>query len=142
MISRGALARTVRLLASVDGAFVARYVADGLILATPTGSTAYAYAVGGPILPPWLENIVLIPAAPRSQPGHVRVLDAEAVVEVLVETEMEDALCGWAYGGRSFTGTSCASSAVRSKHVSCGCAAQRLLRHTGRTSDATQRRGT
>jgi len=92
VISRGALARTVRLLASVDGAFVARYVADGLILATPTGSTAYAYAVGGPILPPWLENIVLIPAAPHLSLERPFVLDAEAVVEVLVETEMEGML--------------------------------------------------
>jgi len=92
VISRGALARTVRLLASIDGAFVARYVADGLILATPTGSTAYAYAVGGPILPPWLENIVLIPAAPHLSLERPFVLDAEAVVEVRVETEMEGML--------------------------------------------------
>lgn len=92
VISRGALARTVRLLAFVDGAFVTRYVADGLILATPTGSTAYAYAVGGPILPPWLENIVLIPAAPHLSLERPFVLDAEAVVDVRVETEMEGML--------------------------------------------------
>jgi NAD+ kinase len=92
VISRGSLARTVRLHASVDGIFMTRYVADGLILATPTGSTAYAYAVGGPILPPWLENIVLIPAAPHLSLERPFVLDAEAIVEIRVETEMEGML--------------------------------------------------
>ncbi len=92
VISRGALARTVRLYASVDGVFMTRYVADGLILATPTGSTAYAYAVGGPILPPWLENIVLIPAAPHLSLERPFVLDAEAIVEVRIESEMDGML--------------------------------------------------
>ena len=92
VISRGALARTVRLYTSVDGALMTRYVADGLILATPTGSTAYAYAVGGPILPPWLENIVLIPAAPHLSLERPFVLDAEAVIEVRVETEISGML--------------------------------------------------
>ncbi len=87
-ISRGALARTVRLSTFVDGALLTRYVADGLILSTPTGSTAYAYAVGGPILPPWLENIVMIPAAPHLSLDRPFVLDAEAVIEVRTETEI------------------------------------------------------
>lgn len=68
VISRGALARTVRLHASVDGVFMTRYVADGLILATPTGSTAYAYAVGGPILPLAREHRPH-PGGTASQPG-------------------------------------------------------------------------
>ncbi len=88
VISRGALARTVRLSTSIDGAFMTRYVADGLILSTPTGSTAYAYAVGGPILPPWLENIVLIPAAPHLSLDRPFVLNAEAKIEVRLETEI------------------------------------------------------
>ncbi|MGC9521355.1 MAG: NAD(+)/NADH kinase [Anaerolineae bacterium] len=88
VISRGALARTVKLYTFVDGAMLARYVADALILATSTGSTAYAYAVGGPILPPWLDNIVLVPAAPHLSLERPVVLDAEAVVEVRIETEI------------------------------------------------------
>jgi NAD+ kinase len=87
-ISRGALARTVRLHTSVDGAPLTRYVADGLILSTPTGSTAYAYAVGGPILPPWLENIVMVPTAPHLSLDRPFVLNAEAVIRVRVETEI------------------------------------------------------
>jgi NAD+ kinase len=92
VISRGALARTVRLYTSIDGAFMTRYVADGLILSTPTGSTAYAYAVGGPILPPWVENIVLIPAAPHLSLDRPFVLDAAAEVEVRLETEISGML--------------------------------------------------
>jgi NAD+ kinase len=87
-VSRGALARTVRLHTSIDGTMMTRYVADGLILATPTGSTAYAYAVGGPILPPWLDNIVVVPAAPHLSMERPLVLDAQSVIEVRVETQI------------------------------------------------------
>lgn len=65
MIGRGREVRPVHLLAKLDGEALTAYVADGLILATPTGSTAYALAVGGPILPPELRNILLVPVAPH-----------------------------------------------------------------------------
>ncbi len=88
VVSRSALARTVRLTTYVDGALLTRYVTDALILATATGSTAYAYALGGPILPPWLNNILLVPAAPHLSLERPLVLDAEAVVEVKIDTEI------------------------------------------------------
>ncbi len=88
VVSRGALARTVRLYASIDGSFMTRYVADALILATPTGSTAYAYAAGGPVLPPWLNNIIVVPTAPHLSMERPLVLDADAIVEVVVETQI------------------------------------------------------
>lgn len=88
VVSRGALARTVRLYTAVDGTFMTRYVADALILATPTGSTAYAYAAGGPILPPWLDNIVMVAAAPHLSMERPLVLDAQSVVEVAVKTDI------------------------------------------------------
>ena len=88
VVSRGALARTVRLHTSIDGAFMTRYVADALILATPTGSTAYAYAAGGPILPPWLDNLVIVPAAPHLSMERPVVLNADAIIEVAVETDI------------------------------------------------------
>jgi NAD+ kinase len=65
VVCRDASVRPVRLSASVDGRLLANYVADGLIASTPTGSTAYALAAGGPILPPELRNILLIPIAPH-----------------------------------------------------------------------------
>jgi NAD+ kinase len=88
VVSRGALARTVRLTTNIDGAMLTRYVTDALILATATGSTAYAYALGGPILPPWLDNILMIPAAPHLSLERPLVLDADAVVEVEVHTDI------------------------------------------------------
>src|SRR5512138_1278051 len=59
VVGRGQTLRPVRLSASVDGRHLTSYVADGLIAATATGSTAYALAAGGPILPPELRNILL-----------------------------------------------------------------------------------
>lgn len=84
VISRGALARTVHLLTSIDGAVLTEYVADALILATATGSTAYSYAVGGPILPPWLDNIVVAPVAAHLSLDRPLVLNAQAVIEITV----------------------------------------------------------
>jgi NAD+ kinase len=65
VVCRTAAVRPVRISASVDGMQLSNYVADGLIAATPTGSTAYALAAGGPILPPELRNILLVPIAPH-----------------------------------------------------------------------------
>ena len=86
VLSRGALARTVRLSASIDDARLAEYVADGLIAATATGSTAYSYAVGGPVLSPWSKNILLVPVAPHLSLDRPLVLDGKAEIEVLVRT--------------------------------------------------------
>jgi NAD+ kinase len=65
VVCRTAAVRPVRFSVSVDGMQLTNYVADGLIAATPTGSTAYALAAGGPILPPELRNILVVPIAPH-----------------------------------------------------------------------------
>ncbi len=108
VISRGALARLVRLSAEIDGDYLTTYAADGLIISTPTGSTAYALAAGGPILPPELRNILLQPIAPHltlnraivlSEGAHIRVhvnTDHQAILTVdgqfTVEMEHEDTI--------------------------------------------------
>jgi len=89
VIGRGALARPVRLKTLIDGGELTTYVADGLIVATPTGSTAYALAVGGPILPPELRNILLIAIAPHLSIDRAIVLPQGATVEVMVRTDHE-----------------------------------------------------
>ena len=87
VISRGSLARVIRLKTSIDGDRLTTYVADGLIISTPTGSTAYALAVGGPILPPELRNILLIPIAPHLTLDRAIVLSEGATLRVQVGTD-------------------------------------------------------
>ncbi|MBI3360023.1 MAG: NAD(+)/NADH kinase [Chloroflexi bacterium] len=87
VVSRGALARPIRLRTRIDGDELTTYVADGLIVATATGSTAYALAVGGPILPPELKNILIIPIAPHLCIERAIVLSHGATLDIVVRTE-------------------------------------------------------
>jgi NAD+ kinase len=87
VVGRGALARPVRLKTLIDGGELTTYVADGLIVATPTGSTAYALAAGGPILPPELKNILLIAIAPHLTIDRAIVLPQGTTVEVIARTD-------------------------------------------------------
>ncbi len=87
VVSRGQYIRPVHLTANVDGQLLTRYVADGLIAATPTGSTAYALAAGGPILPPELRNILLVPIAPHLSVDRAVVLAEGSSVSISVHSE-------------------------------------------------------
>ncbi|MGH2581442.1 MAG: NAD(+)/NADH kinase [Anaerolineales bacterium] len=82
MVGRGRMARPVHLDAILDGHSLTTYVADGLIISTATGSTAYALAVGGPILPPQLRNILLVPVAAHLSMDRAIVLDEGAIIRV------------------------------------------------------------
>ncbi|MEZ4668608.1 MAG: NAD(+)/NADH kinase [Anaerolineae bacterium] len=83
VISRGAAPRTVALETYIDGDWTTTYNADALIVATATGSTAYALACGGPILPPELRNILIVPVAPHLSMERPIVLSEGATVEVV-----------------------------------------------------------
>ncbi|MCS7055109.1 MAG: NAD(+)/NADH kinase [Thermoflexales bacterium] len=87
VVSRGTLARIVRLGVYVDGSRLTTFACDGLIVATPTGSTAYALAAGGPILPPTLQNFVLVPIAPHLSLDKPVVLSQGSTVEIVVHTD-------------------------------------------------------
>jgi NAD+ kinase len=63
VIARGSLARVVRLDTSIDGTHLASFIADGLVVASPTGSTGYSFSAGGPILGPTARNLVVTPIA-------------------------------------------------------------------------------
>ena len=86
---RGAFARAVRLTTLIDGGEITTYVADGLIVATPTGSTAYALAAGGPILPPELRNILLVAIAPHLSVDRAIVLAQGSVVDIVAHANHE-----------------------------------------------------
>lgn len=85
MIGRGQVVRPVHLSATLDGHKLTTYVADGLIISTPTGSTAYALAAGGPILPPDLRNLLLVPVAPHLSVDRAIVLAEGAAVRLQLE---------------------------------------------------------
>lgn len=87
MVGRGQIVRPVKLTAEIDGHTLTTYVADGLIVATPTGSTAYALAAGGPILPPDLRNILLVPVAPHLSVDRPIVLHEGSTVRITVRTD-------------------------------------------------------
>ncbi len=87
VVGRGARARVVQLVTRVDGGELATYVADGLIVATATGSTAYALAAGGPVLPPELRNILLVPVAPHLSMERPVVLAQGVSVQITVAGE-------------------------------------------------------
>lgn len=85
----GDIAHMIEFEIYVDNAFMCRQRADGLIVATPTGSTAYALSGGGPILHPQLDAIVLVPMFPHTLSNRPIVLDGNCLVEIKVCTENE-----------------------------------------------------
>lgn len=90
VINKNELARVVELRASVNGEVVSNFVADGLIVCTTTGSTAYSLAAGGPIVTPDVDAIVLTPISPHTLSNRPLVLPGDADVEIeLVSTDMQ-----------------------------------------------------
>jgi NAD+ kinase len=87
VVGRGQYLRPVRLAASADGHLLTTYISDGLIAATPTGSTAYALAAGGPILPPELRNILIVPIAPHLSVDRAVVLAEGSSISIDVKSE-------------------------------------------------------
>lgn len=84
VVSKGATARLIELEVFVDGQFVYSQRSDGLIVSTPTGSTAYALSSGGPILHPTLEAVVLVPICPHTLSDRPIAVNSESTIEVLL----------------------------------------------------------
>lgn len=82
VLSRGNLARVVRISAELDGEHLTTYTCDGLIVSTATGSTGYALAVGGPVMPPELRNILVIPIAPHLSMDRAVILSEGATIRL------------------------------------------------------------
>jgi len=90
VVNKSALARMLVLGVHVNGAFVSRFKADGLIIATPTGSTAYNLSAGGPILYPNLETLVVTPICPHALTNRPIVLSLDSTIEVRLESHSEE----------------------------------------------------
>jgi NAD+ kinase len=90
VINKSALARIIELTLRVDGQLIARFRADGLIISTPTGSTAYNLSAGGPILDPLLPVAVLTPICPHALSLRPIVVPDAGPIEVTLETPSEE----------------------------------------------------
>lgn len=91
VIAKSAIARIIEFEIRVDGDFVASYRGDGLIVSTPTGSTAYSLAAGGPIVAPNVDAFVITPISPHTLTNRPLVVKDTFEVKVLVKTVQEEA---------------------------------------------------
>jgi NAD+ kinase len=89
VLNKAALARIVDLQLRINGEFVCNYKADGLILSTPTGSTAYSLAAGGPIVYPLVSAFVITPICPHTLTNRPLVVPDTAQIEVAFEAAAE-----------------------------------------------------
>jgi NAD+ kinase len=91
IVNKSAIARLNDYDLFIDKAFVTEYKADGLIVSTPTGSTAYSMAAGGPILTPSVDAFVITPVSPHSLTHRPLVVRDSAEIEIVVKTGEEQA---------------------------------------------------
>jgi NAD+ kinase len=82
VVHKGTLARMIEVELHINGAFVCRYRADGLIVASPTGSTAYSLSAGGPIVQPGVEAILVTPICPHTLSDRPVVIQDNSAIEL------------------------------------------------------------
>jgi len=92
VVARGAVARVVYVDASIDGESLTTYKADGVIVATATGSTGYSLSAGGPILYPQAEDFLLLPILPHLSSAYTMVLPSTVVVKLRVRSYHQSTL--------------------------------------------------
>ena len=90
VIAKGPLARMLRLGTHVSGQYISTYAADGLIVATPTGSTAYSLSAGGPLVTPELKTIIITPICPHTLNARSLIISSKETVEIEVESDLGD----------------------------------------------------
>ena len=86
VLVRGETIRFIKIRTEVDGEFLNNYIADGLIVATPTGSTAYSLSANGPILTPTLEAIIINPICPHTLTARPLVINSDRSVKLTLES--------------------------------------------------------
>jgi len=89
VINKGALARMIEVELFIDSEFVCRYRADGLIIATPTGSTAYSLSAGGPIVHPAVESLIVTPICPHTLTDRPVVIGDNCSIEMRLRGQAE-----------------------------------------------------
>jgi NAD+ kinase len=89
VINKGALSRMIQIAVRIDGKEIAVLKADGVIVATPTGSTAYSLSAGGPIVQPWVPAVVLSPICPHTLTFRPMVISADSTIGLKLITDGE-----------------------------------------------------
>ena len=92
VISKGTLARMIEIQISIEGQFVTRLRGDGLIISTPTGSTAYSLSAGGPIINPSVHVLILTPICPHTLTHRPLVIPSNVELEVVLTGKDEGAM--------------------------------------------------
>jgi NAD+ kinase len=92
VVARGSRVRMIQLEVEVSGSHLATYVADGVVVATPTGSTAYSFSAGGSVLDPRLRNMVITPVAGYLSPLHSVVAGEDHEVRITLREATDGAL--------------------------------------------------
>ena len=87
VVSKGVKGNMIELEVRIDGKFLYSLRADGIIVATPTGSTAYALSSGGPIIHPSLSALALVPICPHTFSSRPIVISSDSVVEIIVKSD-------------------------------------------------------
>ena len=93
VINKSALARILELDVKIDRQFVATYHADGLIVSTPTGSTAYSLSAGGPIVLPGMGAFCITPICPHTLTNRPLVIPDSVTIEITLESQSQDVYC-------------------------------------------------
>lgn len=92
VVSKGTLARMIEIQISINGQFVTRLRGDGLIIASPTGSTAYSLSAGGPIINPSVQALILTPICPHTLAHRPLVIPSSVALEVVLTGRDEGAM--------------------------------------------------
>ena len=92
VISKGTLARMIELKIALQGQFVTNLRGDGLIISTPTGSTAYSLSAGGPIINPAVQSLILTPICPHTLTHRPLIVPANAEIEVVLTSKDDGAM--------------------------------------------------
>lgn len=92
VVARGSRVRMIQIGVEVSGSHLATYVADGVVVATPTGSTAYSFSAGGSILDPRLRNMIITPVASYLSPLHSVVAGEDQVVTLTLQSTHDGAI--------------------------------------------------
>jgi NAD+ kinase len=92
VISKGTLARMIELKIAIQGRFVTNLRGDGLIISSPTGSTAYSLSAGGPIIDPAVQSLILTPICPHTLTHRPLIVPGNAVIEVTLTSKDDGAM--------------------------------------------------